>query len=177
MNNCEKNTYVKEQITKALLKMLDSRTIADISVRDLCNEAKVGRASFYRNYKTKEDVVREYAGTLIQKWGKEFENDPASSPHNVFGSLFAHYKKHVRFYSILCRQNMSHLMLDTIKEKVGLVEDLSNQDAYGKAFFAYGLYGWVLEWIGRGMKESPEDINRMLSLTENSGRSGEAVVK
>ncbi len=162
MNNSEKNTYVKGQITKAMLKMLDSKAIADISVSDLCNEAGVGRASFYRNYETKEDVVSEYAGALIQEWGKEFENDPGSSPYNVFGSLFAHYKKHAKFYTMLCRQNMSYLMLDTIKEKVGLVAELQNQEAYGKAFFAYGLYGWVLEWIGRGMKETPDEINRIL---------------
>ncbi len=173
MNNKEKNTYVKEQITKAMLKMLDSKTIADISVRDLCREAGVGRASFYRNYETKEDVVSEYAGALIKEWGKEFENDPASSPYNVFGSLFAHYKKHAKFYTMLCRQNMSYLMLDTIKEKVGLVAELSNQEAYGKAFFAYGLYGWVLEWIGRGMRETPDEINRILLRNAVAGKQQE----
>lgn len=175
--NSEKNTYVREQITKTMLYMLENRSIADISVRDLCNEAGVGRASFYRNYETKEDVVKEYAAALILKWGEAFERDPASSPYNVFGSLFAHYKKHANFYTMLCRQNMSYLMLDTIKQKVGLVADLSNQEAYGKAFFAYGLYGWVLEWIGRGMKESPEDINRFLSPVKSSGRFGNDVIE
>lgn len=53
-------------------------------------------------------------------------------------------------------------MPDTIKEKIGLTLELSNQTAYEKAFFAYDLYGWILEWIGRGMTESPEGINNML---------------
>ncbi len=173
MNNSEKNTYVKEQITKAMLKMLDSKTIADISVRDLCNEAGVGRASFYRHYEAKEDVVSEYAGALIKEWGEEFENDPASSPYNVFGSLFAHYKKYAKFYTMLCCQNMSYLMLHTIKEKVGLVAELPNEEAYGKAFFAFGLYGWVLEWIRRGMKETPDEINRILSRNAVAGKQQE----
>ncbi|MBR2810366.1 MAG: TetR family transcriptional regulator C-terminal domain-containing protein [Solobacterium sp.] len=80
----------------------------------------------------------------------------------MFGSLFRHYHDHAAFYTMLLRQNMSWVILDTIKEKTGMVAELSNREAYAKAFFAYGLYGWVCEWIERGMQESPEEINAMI---------------
>ncbi len=57
---------------------------------------------------------------------------------------------------------MSYLMLDTMKEKAGLAAELSNQEAYGKVLFMYGLYGWGLEWIRRGTEESKDEINQML---------------
>lgn len=163
MNSIEKSRYVQKQITETLLNLLEEKNIEDIDIRYLCNEAGVGRASFYRNYTSKEDVIMQHSDKLIREWGMHFENDPNSSASNVFGSLFQHYKEHSSFYSILIRQNMSYIILDTIKEKVGLVPELSNEEAYGKAFFAYGLYGWVCEWIQRGMQESPEDINRMIN--------------
>jgi len=162
MNNEEKNTYVRNQITQALLRMLESRTLEEISVSDLCLEAKVGRASFYRNYGTKEDVIRLHAKALILKWAADFEARPDASPLNVFESLFEHYRDNRGFYLLLCRQNMGHLILDTIKGKVGLGEGLTNADAYGKAFLAYGIYGWVLEWMNRGMVESPQEMNALL---------------
>ncbi len=57
---------------------------------------------------------------------------------------------------------MSYLILDTMKEKAGLAAELSNQEAYGKVLFMYGLYEWGLEWIRRGTEESKDEINQML---------------
>ena len=65
MNNTEKNTYVKQQITNAFLQMLEKHNIKDVSVSDLCDKAGVGRASFYRYYESKEDVIRQYSDYLI----------------------------------------------------------------------------------------------------------------
>ena len=163
MNSIEKSSYVQEQITKTLIRLLEKEKIDDIDIRFLCSEAGVGRASFYRNYTSKEDVILQYSNKLIREWGSGFENDPNSSVFNVFGSLFQHYKAHAAFYTMLIRQNMSHIILNTIKTTTGLVPELPNKEAYEKAFFAYGLFGWICEWIERGMEESPEEINAMLS--------------
>lgn len=169
MNNVEKNTYVREHITDSLLNYLQNGKIDDISISELCDRAGVGRASFYRNYNSKEDVIRQYSNKLILEWGKQFEDDPNSSFFNVFGSLFHHYKEYSNFYTTLIRQNMSYLILDTIKFKINLSKDDTNIDAYGKAFFAYGLYGWICEWIDRGMQETPDEINELFK--QNQQRS------
>ena len=162
MNKQEKTSYVKTEITKTLIKLLNEYDMDDIDIRFLCNEAGVGRASFYRNYSSKQQVILDYASLLIQQWGNDFEANPNSSPFNVFGSLFEHFKKNKKFYTLLYKQNLLDIILETVKEKVGLVPTLSNSEAYTKAFFSYGLYGWICEWIKRGMKESADDINKML---------------
>ena len=50
VNNNEKNSYVKEQITKALLILLKEKELKDISVSEITTVAHVSRVSFYRNY-------------------------------------------------------------------------------------------------------------------------------
>ncbi|WP_428829623.1 TetR-like C-terminal domain-containing protein [Paenibacillus riograndensis] len=35
--------------------------------------------------------------------------------------------------------------------------------AYVTSFIAYGTYGWIEEWIGRGMQESAEAMSSLLS--------------
>ena len=45
MNNEQKNTYVKKQITAALLALLKEKPLSDISVSELTNRAKLGRVS------------------------------------------------------------------------------------------------------------------------------------
>ena len=61
MNNQEKNTYVRNQILTTLLEMMKTESFNSITISDLVAKAEVGRASFYRNYRTKEDVLREEA--------------------------------------------------------------------------------------------------------------------
>ena len=67
MDNLEKNTYVKKEITKALLSLLQKKDLNDITIRELTLEAGVGRVSFYRNYKTKEEILEQYIEMLILK--------------------------------------------------------------------------------------------------------------
>ncbi len=167
MNNREKNTYVRNRITDTLIVLLHEKQLADISVSELTVNAEVGRASFYRNFESLEDVLNQHDAMLIKEWGKLFENDPASNPSNVFGSLFGHYKNHADFYMILFQNGLADIMLNTIKNVCGPNSEMNNKDAYGKAFFAYGIYGWLMEWMSRGMQESPEEINVMLSIGMN----------
>lgn len=162
MNNQEKNSYVRRQITDALLRLLQKQKLDEINVSQLTKEAGVGRVSFYRNYKDLPDILYQRDKLLLKQWETTFECDPNSSIANVFGSLFQHYKDHADFYMILYRNGLTNSMLETIKEKCEMSAELPNAVAYQKAFFAYGLYGWLMEWIGRGMQEDATAINAML---------------
>ena len=101
MNNQEKNTYVREQLTKALIQLLQEKRIEDISVSELTQRAQVGRASFYRNYQSLSDILYQYDRLLVNTWGAAYDADPASNISNLFGRLFQHYKDHADFYLLL----------------------------------------------------------------------------
>ena len=100
MNNEQKNTYVKQQLTRALLELLQKKTLAEISVSELTERAGVGRVSFYRNCHTKEDILKEESDRLIEQWGRLYESDPASTPETLFPSLFDFYRANGSFYKI-----------------------------------------------------------------------------
>ena len=74
----ERNTFVKNQITTTLLKMLETKLLSEISVSTLVNEAQVARASFYRNYESLEDIIAQYDQKLINEWAKKFKSNPDS---------------------------------------------------------------------------------------------------
>ena len=70
MNNQEKNTYVREKLTQALIQLLQEKNIEDISICELTQRAQVGRASFYRNYQTLSDILYPYDRWLVNTWGR-----------------------------------------------------------------------------------------------------------
>ncbi|MDO4648596.1 MAG: TetR-like C-terminal domain-containing protein [Eubacteriales bacterium] len=157
----ERNTYVKEQITSTLLNMLKKKSLSEITISMLVKEAQVGRASFYRNYESLEDVIAQYDKKIVHAWAETFAVDPNASAHNVFTSLFRHYKEHEDFYMMLYRNDMTYLIRDTIYHRAGIQTGMSDNESYRLAFLSYGIYGWVCEWMKRGMKEIPEDVTQI----------------
>ncbi|MCR5372246.1 MAG: TetR/AcrR family transcriptional regulator, partial [Solobacterium sp.] len=168
MNNEQKNTYVKKQITAALLALLEEKPLSDISVSELTSKAGTGRVSFYRNYQSKEDILKEESDRLIKEWGRLYESNPESAPETLFPSLFDFYRDHRDFYMILYNAGMSFIMMKTILSTIRITPEMQNLEAYIKSFWAYGIYGWLLEWIKRGMPESGKELSTLFSLARQN---------
>lgn len=60
------DSYVANKITETLLDLLKKYDLNKISISALCDKAGVGRASFYRNFNSKEDVLKKYDQRLIE---------------------------------------------------------------------------------------------------------------
>ena len=168
MNNEQKNTYVKKQITAALLEILKEKPLSDISVSELTNKAKIGRVSFYRNYQNKEDILKEESDRLIKEWGRLYEANPESAPETLFPSLFDFYRDHRDFYTTLYNAGMSSIMMETIIGTIQIKPEMQNLEAYMKSFWAYGIYGWLIEWIKRGMPERGKELSSLFSLAHQN---------
>ena len=59
MNNEEKNTYMKIQMIAALLDIMKKKPAFEIFISDLQKKAKIGRVSFFRNYLSKENILKQ----------------------------------------------------------------------------------------------------------------------
>ncbi|MET3938092.1 AcrR family transcriptional regulator [Paenibacillus sp. PvP094] len=164
MNNEEKNTFVKQQITEAAIQLLVEYDLSQISIRQITAKAQVSRNSFYRNYVDKEDILMKHIKNLISKWDAEYQLVNKDSNAELYGSLFKHLKENSVFYQLLKKRNLFHLFLNTYIALYGPKTEYDNMTAYVTSFIAYGTYGWIEEWIGRGMQESAETMSSLLSL-------------
>ena len=162
-SNEARNAYVIEHITDSVLKLLREKSLNEISVSEIVDDAAVGRTSFYRNFETKEDVVKKHISELIERWDQDSRATGKDSNAEMYGSLFQHLKDHAEFYLLLKQRNLMHLFLEVFLDRNGPSTDDPNMWAYTKAFITYGTYGWIEEWISRGMQESSEAMAEMLS--------------
>ncbi len=168
MDNAEKNTYVKNQITKALLDLLKDNELKDISVSEITEAACVSRNSFYRNYSEKENILREYIFKLFGEWTAEYDKKASHSEDDLMVCMFAHLGSYRAFYLLLCQRKLLYLLKDVLKEIIGPKPEYPNADAYATAFIFSGIYGWIEEWINRGMQESEEEMSILLKNRANS---------
>ncbi len=161
MSNAARNTYVREHITAALLQLLREKPLRAVSVSELCERAGVGRASFYRNFSDKEDILRVRIHRLFHAWMQEAGLGTDRPLSELLRSLFTHFEQHRDFYELLNRQGLIYLLKDVVFELCGARPDCSKEEAYARAYFTYALYGWIEVWFQRGMRESAEEIAEM----------------
>lgn len=147
--------YAVEKITDSLLDLMNKMPFDKINVSDIVRRAGVGRASFYRHFDSKEEVVRHHLARLFREWRREYEAGDKSEEFGI--SLLRHFYGHRNFYLLLHRCGMSHYLLEAIRETVEL-DSKSDQEAYPLSWFAGGLYGLVDEWTRRGMTVPPEKL-------------------
>lgn len=161
MSNEGRNIYVIEHITESLLTLLENKAIENISISELCDNAGIGRASFYRNFDSKEDILRAHINKLFDGWRSDWEKNNSIPLSSVIGMLFGHFEQHREFYHLLNERHLIYLLKDVILDIMELKPDLPKADAYAKAFVAYTLYGWVEIWFQRGMQESAEEMRQL----------------
>ena len=169
MNNQEKNTYVRDQILRALLNMMQEQPFADISISALVSTAQVGRASFYRNFTDKEDVLRQENDRLTVQWKQNYDTAEHAAPNELLISLLDFYKEHSDFCLALYQAGLSDIVLKTLLKQSEITPEMPNAIAYLKSSIAYMLYGWIVEWMKRGMQESGTELAKMFEEAQGSG--------
>ena len=167
MGNAERNSYVKTKITEATIHLLDEKELSEISISEIISEAEVSRNSFYRNYTDKTDVILQYLRKLYSEWDTELHKNGEISVNELYASLFGHIKANSEIYMLLKHRGLFHLFLTVLNEQNGAKPSDENLWAYIKSYLTYGTFGWIEEWLKRGMQESEEE---MMALLQSQGK-------
>ncbi len=164
MSNEGRNAYVINHLIEALLSLLVQKPLKDISISELVDTAGVGRASFYRNYKCKEDILTVYLDTLFREWTDECNKNSKMPLSEQVRSMIAHFEKHRSFYQLLNERGLVYLLKDVIIGIYGPKPEYEKTQAYATAFVSYTLYGWIDVWFQRGMIETADEIAELFKV-------------
>lgn len=154
----EVNSYVHSQILKTLLEMMRVDNFDSITISRLTAKAEVGRASFYRNYQTKEDVLRQEAERLNNELNDIRRND---DPNDYRLKLL----RTLDFYMTIYNVGLTQIIQDSIINQKSFSDEMPAPITYVISAFSYLIYGWIIEWLRRDMKESSAEL---IAMFENS---------
>ena len=126
MNNDEKNSYVKKQITNALLILLKEKELKDISISEITTTAQVSRISFYRNYEDKDSVIKEYMHLTINEWNKNHPQNSMNTEEDILGDIFAYLTEYKDFYLLLKDRGILYFLKDIMRDLFGPKDEYTN---------------------------------------------------
>lgn len=152
-------SYVKKQLISTLLELLTEKSLDKITIQELCQVAHIGRASFYRNFSTKEEIIKLYLHQELTVWHQKLATGSPLS-EQLF-SLFSYFESKHAIYDCLHQRELTYLIKDALFEILNINVDLPKEQAYATSYVAYSIYGWIDTWFQRGMQESAQEISEM----------------
>lgn len=83
----ENLSYAKTELSKALLSLLEKKKLNEITISELCSKAGLSRLSFYRNYNSMEQIVREHLSGITDSFLASSSANFRTTPREEFITL------------------------------------------------------------------------------------------
>ena len=145
----------RRMIADALMALLRRKPYAAITVSELCQEAAIGRKTFYRNFDTREDVIDLILGELLESYRNKLGDLP---PEDRLAFHFAFIKEHVECFTALYRNGLIGLanrkFSVLIAETMPVWSDDPIEQEYRSRFVCAGIEAIESVWMERGCRES-----------------------
>lgn len=159
------NRRVKKNITSALFNLLEEKSISEISISEIITKAGVARASFYRNYATKESVIT----TLISDALENFRNTTTYNGDNYYTrenirrsfEYFSLYKKQVLDLHRFGYGSILLKMLNQFHEEIAGIMPCNSLERYQLYIYIGSLYNTAMIWLQSEKMESIDEISDM----------------
>lgn len=166
-SNKKENERVRKAISEALFDLLMEKDMSSITVTDLVTKAHVARASYYRNFSCKEDILKQAMDVIRDRALREIrlpegkseisEADLCDMLERIF-SIFLSVKS---YFLTLHHSGFSVpflMMLDDCAETLFGFMPQNSIEKYQVYYFAGGIYNIAVTWLESGARESPHAL-------------------
>lgn len=159
-HNEEANRLVRESIETALILLMKERTFQAISITDIVTRAGVSRSGYYRNYSSKEDILRsifnQSVDTILEAIRFPLRQIDAE---NTYLQLFQAVQKNIRLFEIVQKAEMQWMFLSEVSKHLSLrIPEEQTSAQYWLCSWVGATVNVIFLWVGRGMKESPTEM-------------------
>ena len=161
------NQRVKNQITEGLFTLLRKKSFSKITVTDIVKEANVARASYYRNFQNKEEIIEAAMDRLRDELMSDIHYDDDEHIFNQENAR-AGFEKALTCCLVkksdlltLYHNGFGSLIQQTFNRYI--MEFAGNMPAnsierYKLYFISGAVTNVLIEWLNEGAKEPPREI-------------------
>jgi len=162
-------------ILDALIELTIEKGFSSVTISDITKYARINRATFYRHYQDKFDLLDKYAQAVYELLDAPSEGVPpprtrkGSIPQIAPGlvRMFDHIRSNARFYRVMLGKNGDPAFTEKIRQyihkriqrslPVGLLNDKTLLDLY-LSYSSSASVGTVVWWLENEMPYSSEEM-------------------
>lgn len=161
----EANKLVKLRVATALVRLMEKQKFSDITITQIVNAAGVARASYYRNFDSKEEILIKVTDDILIAYRErslELKQDFFS--YDSILLAFRYFRTYKRFILSVYNAGLASIYLEMLDQHIEeMAGDMPYNDINRYAIYYYSgaLYNVFLKWLENGMKERPEAMADM----------------
>ena len=168
------------RITDALLALMKDNPYYDITITQICQEAQIVRQTYYRNFASKDDILRLYLDNMVLRYFTDYYN--VTDVNSQMKEFFTYMLKNREFLLLASKNSLFFMIDETISINITkfinfrqiTTIDEQRFEKYVTGFIASTVCSLLSLWVDNGFAESPEMLSQ-LGLRFLSGlSSGEA---
>lgn len=160
-----KDTLTRNYIFEALYELLSRKNINEINVSEICDKAGVSRMSFYRNFKSKDDLVSKSLEKILINLKESLSQQEQINQYTVTREIFSTALQYTKISQAFKNSDYIEKFINSIGEQLFTFspEDKINPTKkYVPIFYFSALAGVLAMWLNNGTKESPEEMARCI---------------
>lgn len=159
----------KNQISKALIELLNNKPLDLITIKELAKKAEISRTAFYNNFNNLDDVLKY----IYQRAHKQIFKEKYSQLEYVYSDehildMISFFDKNSKLLLVLIKWNLIELIAKYNTEIVlGYTQHYKNKFIREHAFYFISYYHGSLfnictYWITNGKQESIETLFKII---------------
>ncbi len=166
-----KLTQADELLIRTLLDLLETKSYADITIKELVLTAQVARSTFYRHYQTMDDLLLLCVEHELQGLAAELGRTGTDTNYDVALAYFRFWGKKQVFVRTLRENGLLPLFYEHYNRLMFSVAQDAKYDGedvdpgaspvmfkYIYYYAMHGLWGMADRWLLRGCPETPEQL-------------------
>lgn len=176
--------YTKMVIKDSFVQFLKQKPISKISVKEICDDADINRATFYAHYLDQYDLLQQIENEIMDDInqylkGYDFKNTTLI-PVEMIEKILEYIEENAELFDLLLNSNGDMKFQQEVIKIIGRQhfasmfesDSINKEDAeYIFHFLASGAVGVLQMWLREGMKKPIKEVAELILKTANNGRT------
>jgi predicted DNA-binding transcriptional regulator AlpA len=162
--------YTREWTFEALHKLLETKEYEKIKISEIITKAGISRATFYRNFSNKDDIVKLKVKMFFEYFYLDIVNYYKHIDHNdetvLISRFFNSIDEEEKLTTTVIKTNLEYLMEQGILQIINMQKDQfyklvkpnKNIDKYTMEIVASSAWTLLSRWIKTGKQESALEL-------------------
>ncbi len=159
------NTLTKECIVTALLRLMQTKSYDSISITDITNLAGVSRMAYYRNYKSKDEILIKHLIDMEKHLLDEVRGEKAETFRGAIGYVSGFFQENADVIQAVYDAGLSHLLTKMLEERVYSyfpIAATAKEGRYAVHYYVGAILSVFKLWFDNGMVESVDEISDII---------------
>ena len=165
--NHEQKNFFRDCLYTALIELMNKKPLEKIGIGELCSKAGVSRMTYYRNYRSKEDILARHLSDCYEHFVASLHTEENIDLDKICLKYFTFVKSEEQFFKHLVRSRLGVIFVEELGKYMGKVMEVFLPEVklpyYIKSYIAGGFSKMSIDWILNGMDVPIEKMATMLT--------------